>query len=667
MLKNLKLGAKISGGFGIVLILLAVVGFVAYNGMSGVVDRVDKADDSNRIVKQMQKVRQQEKNFIIRHDRKYVDKVKDLAGKLAEQLETTKAKFKNAYNRELIDKGLAGIKAYEKKFGDYVRYYDQKIVAQKEMEKFARQAQAAGEQLKAGQEKKLEALLSSGASGAELKDRIEKTKAANHLVQIIGKIRAQEKNYMIRQEDKYVGLVHEELEDGMRLINAHKAHFKDTQTLALLDRIITSVNQYKAAFDNYVDLTHKQRLADEEMVNGARAVSDLGEKLRAQQKELMQSQISTTNSIIVTGVLVAIVLGALLAFFITRSITKPVNRIIKTLNEGAQQVASASGQISSASQQLAEASSQQAASLEEASSSLEEMSSMTRQNADNAKEADTLMADTSRVVDQANASMGELTSSMQEISKASEETSKIIKTIDEIAFQTNLLALNAAVEAARAGEAGAGFAVVAEEVRNLAMRSAEAAKSTAVLIENTVRKVEDGLDTVSKTNEAFSEVAGGAKKIGELIGEIAAASEEQAQGIEQINTAVSQLDQVTQQNAANAEESAAASEQLNAQAGEMEGVVHQLVAIVKGSGNHVGNGHHQVSSTQYAAGRGKERTGRTGVAANIHSSGKNAARSSLSQTHQGENTVVAHAAATREREAKPDEVIPLDDGGFKDF
>jgi len=103
MLKNLKLGAKISGGFGIVLILLAVVGFVAYNGMSGVVDRVDKA------------------NFIIRHDRKYVDKVKDLAGKLAEQLETTKAKFKNAYNRELIDKGLAGIKAYEKKFGDYVR------------------------------------------------------------------------------------------------------------------------------------------------------------------------------------------------------------------------------------------------------------------------------------------------------------------------------------------------------------------------------------------------------------------------------------------------------------------------------------------------------------------------------------------------------------------
>jgi methyl-accepting chemotaxis protein len=270
------------------------------------------------------------------------------------------------------------------------------------------------------------------------------------------------------------------------------------------------------------------------------------------------------------------------ALLITRSITKPVNRIIDGLNEGADQVASASSQVSSASQQLAEGSSEQAASIEETSSSLEEMSSMTKQNADNAGQADNLMKETNQIVDQANNSMDELTISMKEISKASEETSKIIKTIDEIAFQTNLLALNAAVEAARAGEAGAGFAVVADEVRNLAMRAADAARNTADLIEGTVKKVGDGSELVDRTNEAFDQVAESSKKIGGLVGEIAAASNEQSDGIEQVNKAVSEMDKVVQQNAANAEESASASEEMNAQAEQMKGAVNELVAMVGG-------------------------------------------------------------------------------------
>jgi methyl-accepting chemotaxis protein len=182
--------------------------------------------------------------------------------------------------------------------------------------------------------------------------------------------------------------------------------------------------------------------------------------------------------------------------------------------------------------------------------------------------------------------MAHLTASMDEISKASEATSKIIKTIDEIAFQTNLLALNAAVEAARAGEAGAGFAVVADEVRNLAMRAAEAAKNTANLIEGTVKKIKEGSAIVQTTNAEFSEVQISAARMGELVGEISAASGEQAQGIEQIRKAVTEMENVVQRNAGNAEESASASEEMSAQAGQMKRFVAELVTMVGGANGH---------------------------------------------------------------------------------
>ena len=189
------------------------------------------------------------------------------------------------------------------------------------------------------------------------------------------------------------------------------------------------------------------------------------------------------------------------------------------------------------------------------------------------------------MIKSANDLMGQLTLSMEDISKASEETQKIIKTIDGIAFQTNLLALNAAVEAARAGEAGAGFAVVAEEVRNLAIRSADAVKNTAELIEGTVKKVIDGSEIVSTTNEAFDKVAEIAGKVGELVAEISEASDEQSNGIELVNIAVNEMDKVVQQNAANAEESASASEELNAQAEQLKDYVGELALLVTGKSN----------------------------------------------------------------------------------
>lgn len=266
--------------------------------------------------------------------------------------------------------------------------------------------------------------------------------------------------------------------------------------------------------------------------------------------------------------------------FLTLSIVRPLNRIITGIGEGTDQVAAASFQIASSSQSLAEGASEQAASVEETSSSAEELSAMTKQNADNARQARSLMDQAGEIWLAANKQMKLMVEAIREISQSSQETSKIIKTIDEIAFQTNLLALNAAVEAARAGEAGAGFAVVADEVRNLAMRSAEAAKRTNVLIENTVNAVQKGNDTVKATREAFNQNIAIGKKLGDLVSEIEAATNEQASGIEQISRAVNEMNKVVQNNASISEESASASEEMNAQAENIKSFVYELDRVI---------------------------------------------------------------------------------------
>ncbi len=323
---------------------------------------------------------------------------------------------------------------------------------------------------------------------------------------------------------------------------------------------------------------------------GDRLEKDLGQMRVSLEKEQQDAVAATTRMIARSSAigLTVLVLTAVICmpalFLISRSIVKPVRRAVDGLSEAAGQVAEASSQVAASSQLLAAGSSEQAGSLQETAAAIEEMSAASRRNAENAGQADTLMKDSGRVIQTANAAMSELDASMREISRASEDTQKIVKTIDEIAFQTNLLALNAAVEAARAGEAGAGFAVVADEVRNLAMRAAEAAKNTSGLIEETGKRVRGGAGLVNKTHDAFTEVTRTATRVGELVGEIAAASREQAQGASQINDAIGRMDKVTQQNAASAEESASAAEEMSAQSEEMLAMVSGLVALVDGAG-----------------------------------------------------------------------------------
>jgi methyl-accepting chemotaxis protein len=231
-----------------------------------------------------------------------------------------------------------------------------------------------------------------------------------------------------------------------------------------------------------------------------------------------------------------------------------IGDLAQSVNVMCQKMREAVGRSMETSRDLAEAAAQQAASLEESSSSLEQMSAMTRQNADHTAQAKEIMTADGQVIQQTSTAMAGLTQSMKEISEAGDQTQKIVRTIDEIAFQTNLLALNAAVEAARAGEAGAGFAVVADEVRNLAMRAAEAAKNTSQLMGEIVQKTKSGESIVASTNQAFTQIHGRSSKVVIMIGEIAVASQQQSQGIEQINKVVAEMNKVTQHTATSAQE-----------------------------------------------------------------------------------------------------------------
>ncbi|MFA6561935.1 MAG: methyl-accepting chemotaxis protein [Verrucomicrobiia bacterium] len=404
---------------------------------------------------------------------------------------------------------------------------------------------------------------------------------------------------------------------ALQRADIHRNPVLASAALASLDSLNIKLDELKATldpenaqlFDACRKAAHDYRTTTESLVAAWRTQQTLqkkGEDISGQmlrqareiaEHGITQVRVSSHNAVasvaqsfvmIGLGIALAMVAGALFSIALSRSITKPINRIITELSSGAGQVANVSNQVAGSSQQLAQGAGEQASNLEETSASLEQMASMTRQNADNAIKTDKLMGETKNMVLDGVNSMKSVSVVIGGIRQSAKEMAKIIKTIDEIAFQTNLLALNAAVEAARAGDAGRGFAVVAEEVRNLARRSTDAARNTASLIEDAQRNAETGVQATAQLAESLNKIQDSALKVAALVAEITAGSRQQAQGIGQVNVAVSEMDKVVQQNAANAEESASAAEELSAQAQELNTLVVELMELVRGSEATVG-------------------------------------------------------------------------------
>ena len=328
-----------------------------------------------------------------------------------------------------------------------------------------------------------------------------------------------------------------------------------------------------------------RRLA-EQTASMKQAIGVASEQLATDlHNELEQAvRASTTQRwISLIGFSVALMLaGAVVTFTIRRAIVKPIRLAVAELTETAGRVNSASMKVSISAQSLSHGATEQAASLEETSASMEQMASMTRKNAENATQAATLVASVSRQVTDSNAALGQMVASMTAIKESSSKVAKIIKAIDEIAFQTNILALNAAVEAARAGEAGMGFAVVADEVRSLAQRSAQAAKDTAGLIEESIARSQEGAGNVTEVATAIGAITGSVARVKGIVDEVREVSQQQTRGIDQVAQAIAQMEKVTQTTAATAEESAAASEELNAQAETSIAVIGQLETLLGG-------------------------------------------------------------------------------------
>jgi len=666
---TMKLSFKIALGFIIILIISGVIGVIAVINMLNI--QTQSTELSQAYIPEVQIATDLERNSLMvmynirgygfTEDEKYLTEGRAYLTKVNESLKNAEDLSKEFAQLAILAENVKIAKTNVSTYETLVQNSQDKIKALNNYRNLMNSAsdifiKNAGDYLTA-MNNEMAKEFKDGSTLAQLESRLGKISKINEVIDLNNEIRVA--NFKAQATDDIVlfeGIL-KNFDEITNLINELKTVTVQDVNKQQLDSARTSGADYKNAMSMYLTawkelntISSQREGAANKVLEAAQATSEGGLNQTDSVAKEAVSSLASSTVIVIVGLLLAVIIGIILAFVVIRSITKPVTRIVNDLNQGSDQVASASEQLSSASQQLAEGSSEQASALEETSATLNESTSMIQQTTENTNQASILSRKTKDSAATGNSQMKEMMSSMREIKKSSDEISKIIKVIDDIAFQTNILSLNAAVEAARAGEAGAGFAVVAEEVRNLAQRSAQAAKDTASIIERNIQLSQNGVSVAEKVGVALGEINEHATKVNSLIDEINAASNEQAQGINQINTALAQMEQVTQGNAANAEESASASEELSAQAESMREIVGQLNKIVTGKDD----------LSAVSSGRKPSGGGRMQITA-AHHAPVPAPKPRTAMPGNNQNIVARKPKQGSTKVVNPEQVIPLED------